>query len=135
MNYNNVLTKHFSKVNRSVIIIIWVIVAYLITLKITGQFNDYITPVFLIIVTALATVFSYKKILVKITVGILLLSLVISNIIVGYSSSGSSKATSMILVACIASLYLDKRILLITGGGMLAFYTIADRIGPFSVEQ
>jgi methyl-accepting chemotaxis protein len=130
MGDNSVLKNHFMKVNRAVVAIIWVIVCYLFVLKITGKYDDYITPIFLFAVSAVATVFSLRKIFTRTTAGILLVSLIMSNILVGYLGSGSSQATSMILVLCIASLYLDRTILLSMGGGLVLFYTVANLIRP-----
>jgi len=122
MNTSKESVNHFRKVNKAVITIIWVIIAYLIILKLTGKIDDYLTFTFLGIVMAIVTIFTFKKVFVVVSTGILFFSLIASNILMSLSNPSSSKATSIIIVLCIATLYLDKRILLLVGVLMDAAY-------------
>lgn len=118
MNTSKELVRHFRKVNKAVIAVFWVIIAFLLILKFAGLSDLSLIIAFLGIVTAIVTVFTFKKIFEMVTTVMLLSSIIISNIVLSLTNAESSQATSIIIILCLTTLYLDKRVLLIAGALM-----------------
>ncbi len=115
MNTSKELVNHFRKVNKAVIAVMWVIITLLVILKFTGSSDLSLIIAFLGIVTTIVTVFTLKKRFERVTTVMLLSSIIISIIVLSLTKDGSSQSIPTIILLCIATLYLNKRILLIVG--------------------
>ncbi|ACL76963.1 methyl-accepting chemotaxis protein [Ruminiclostridium cellulolyticum] len=118
MNISKETVKHFRKVNKAVIAVVWVIIALLLILEFTGMSDLSYIIAFLGIVTTIVTVFTFKKIFERVTTVMLLSSIIISNIVLSLTNHGSSQDITIIIILCLTTLYLDKRVLLIVGALM-----------------
>ena len=120
---------HVEKVNKVAMIILWILLLGFLYGLFTSGFHGVIFGVSIIFLVSvvLGTIFIVKKIFIRLTSFMILLTLTISmytNIKDGSVSAG----LIIVLILCIAALYLDEKILAFMGAFVIGFYIIGQLI-------